>query len=99
LVLTLNAIYALHDRYFNCCLPTRKLIGKERHGARVKKTFDTAKTPVARLLDTNVLSPEQVQQLQAYQAAQDPLALRNQLEALLSRSATPASTARPVKAV
>jgi len=95
----LNSIYALHDRYFNCCLPTRKLIGKERHGARVKKTFDTAKTPVARLLDTNVLSPEQVQQLQVCQSAQDPLALRNQLEALLSRSATPASTARPVEAV
>ena len=50
----LNSIYALHDRYFNFCLPTCKLIGKERHGARVKKTFDTAKTPVARLIESGV---------------------------------------------
>ena len=95
----LNSIYALHDRYFNCCLPTRKLIGKERRGARVKKTFDTAKTPVARLIELGVLRPEQTGRLQAYQTSQDPLALHNQLQALLSQPVTPASATRPVEAM
>jgi len=93
-------LYALHDRYFNFCLPTRKLIGKERRGARVKKTFDTAKTPVARLIESGVLSSEQTQRLQAYQSSQDPLTLHNQLEMMLSRP-VPSSTdtAEPVEAV
>ncbi|WP_052835830.1 hypothetical protein [Thermobacillus composti] len=96
----LNSIYALHDRYFNFCLPTRKLIGKERRGARVKKTFDTAKTPVARLIESGVLSSEQTQRLQAYPSSQDPLTLHNQLEMMLSRP-VPSSTdtAEPVEAV
>jgi len=96
----LNSIYALHDRYFNFCLPTRKLIGKERRGARVKKTFDTAKTPVARLIESGVLSSEQTQRLQAYQSSQDPLTLHNQLEMMLSRP-VPSSTdtAEPEEAV
>lgn len=95
----LNTIYALHDRYFNCCLPTRKLIGKERHGARVKKTFDTAKTPVARLIESGALSPKKTKRLQAYQKSQDPLALHNQLEALLSSPVTADSCPHPVQAV
>ena len=81
----LNALYALHDRYFNFCLPTRKLIAKQRRGARIKKTFDTAKTPVARFIESGALSREQIQRLQAYQASQDPLAIHHQLEEMLSR--------------
>ncbi|WP_245605589.1 hypothetical protein [Thermicanus aegyptius] len=95
----LNSIYALHDRYFNGCLPTRKLIGKERRGARVKKKFDTAKTSAQRLIESGVLTPEQTQRLQAYRTSQDPLALRNQLEAMLSQPVTSPSAARPVEAV
>src|SRR5690606_4990233 len=89
----LNAIYTLHDRYFNFCLPTRKLIGKERIGARVKKTFDSARCPAVRLLETDALLPEQAQQLQAIRGSQDPLTLHEQLEALLSQPVTFASPA------
>ncbi|SMF65205.1 hypothetical protein SAMN02744102_04392, partial [Paenibacillus barengoltzii] len=60
---------------------------------------DTAKTPVARLIELGVLRPEQTQRLQAYQTSQDPLALHNQLEALLSQPVTPASATRPVEAM
>ena len=95
----LNSIDALHDRYFNCCLPTRKLIGKELRGARVKKTFDTAKTPAQRLIESGVLTPEQTQRLLAYRTSQDPLALRNQLEAMLTQPVTSPSAARPVEAM
>lgn len=96
----LNSIYALHDLYFNYCLPTRKLIRKERCGGRVKKTFDTARTPATRLIETNALSPEQIQKLKACQTAQDPLTLHRQLEKVLSRPVTSATTAiYPEKAV
>jgi len=95
----LNTIYALHDRYFNCCLPTRKLIGKERRGAHVQKTFDTAKPPVTRLIESGVLAPEQTQQLLAFQSSQDPLALHDQLEKMLSYPAASRSSAPPVEAV
>jgi len=95
----LNSIYDLHDRYFNFCLPTRKLIGKQRHGARVKKTFDTAKAPAMRLIETNTLSPEQTQQLQAIRGSQDPLSLHMQLEALLAQPVTYASPIEQEEAV
>jgi transposase InsO family protein len=95
----LNAIYSLHDRYFNFCLPTRKLVGKERHGARVKKTFDTAKAPAVRLIETDTLSPEQAQQLQSLRGSQDPLTLHKQLEALLTQPATSASPTQQEEAV
>ena len=87
----LNSIYKLHDQYFNYCLPTRKLIRKERHGARVKKTFDTAKAPAVRLIETDALSTEQAQQLQATRDSQDPLTLHKQLGDLLAQPATSAS--------
>jgi len=95
----LNAIYALHDRYFNCCLPTRKLISKERRGAHVRKTFDTAKPPVTRLIESGVLAPEETQRLLAYQSSQDPLALHDQLEKMLFCPVTSSTTAQPVEAV
>jgi len=95
----LNALYDLHDRYYNFCLPTRKLIKKQRQGSRVKKTFDTAKTPVERLIESGTLSPVQIQWLREFQASQDPLALHRQLEVLLSHPETSANvTPKPVMA-
>lgn len=87
----LNAIYALHDPYFNCCLPTRKLISKERSGASVKKKFDTAKSPAARLIETKVLDAQQIEKLSDLCTSLDPLTLHKQLESLLSQ---PAPTTR-----
>ena len=81
----LNTIYALHDRYANFCLPMRKLIGKERHGARVRKTFDAAKSPVVRLIESGALTETQAEQLQLIRMSIDPLSLHHQLEAILTQ--------------
>lgn len=49
---------ALKDVYLNLCplinyyYPSVKITGKERIGAKVKKTYDTPKTPVQRLLES-----------------------------------------------
>src|SRR5690606_5573469 len=72
---------------------------KQRQGSRVKKTFDTAKTPVERLIESGTLSPVQIQWLREFQASQDPLALHRQLEVLLSHPETSANvTPKPVMA-
>lgn len=83
----LNRIYDLHDRYANFCLPMRKLIRKERHGARIKKTFDIARSPAMRLLESNVLSASQAEFLRANLLSQDPLSLHKQLETLIAEPA------------
>ena len=46
----LNAIYAISRLYKNFFQPTIKLIGKERVAGRVKRVYDKARTPYARLM-------------------------------------------------
>jgi transposase InsO family protein len=95
----LNTIYSLHDRYANFCLPMRKLIRKERHGARVKKTFDTAKAPVVRLIDSEALTSAQAEQLQSIRASLDPLALHKHLESLLAQPVSSVCSNRQEEAI
>jgi len=52
----LNQLYELLDLYNNFFQPSMKLQSKERHGARVKKTYDKARTPYQRLLDSSFIS-------------------------------------------
>ncbi|MHB9146005.1 MAG: hypothetical protein ACYC5Y_11790 [Symbiobacteriia bacterium] len=41
----LNQVYDCLDPYANLYLPSRKVVGKARDGAHVRKTYDTAQTP------------------------------------------------------
>lgn len=79
----LNHVYACLDRYANLFLPMRKLIAKHRLGSRTRKAYDAAKSPVRRILELVDLTPEQRLHLETQLAAEDPLALHRQLEALL----------------
>ena len=54
----LNQLYELLDLYNNFFQPSMKLQSKERHGARVKKTYDQARTPYQRLLASSFVSAE-----------------------------------------
>jgi len=47
---TLRRIHNLMALYQNYFQPSRKLLKKQRIGARVRKTYDTAQTPAQRLL-------------------------------------------------
>jgi hypothetical protein len=40
-VAALRAVYGPYDRLLNCFYPCRKVLSKERRGAKVKKTYDT----------------------------------------------------------
>jgi transposase InsO family protein len=91
----LNAIYDLHDQYANHFLPMRKLVGKERHGTRVCKRYDQAKTPVMRLIDSGILTTEQAERLLSLRSSLDPLALHTQLERALATPAPAPASLQP----
>ena len=60
----------------NFFYPSAKLISKERHGARVHKTYDDPKTPYQRLLESPDLSDTVKQQLRYRASLLHPVKLR-----------------------
>lgn len=90
----LNQLYEPLDLYTNFFQPSMKLKSKERHGARVKKKYDKARTPYQRLLDSSFIKAETKQQLRARYHALNPAQLKRQIEGLQRKLlATAVSTA------
>ena len=81
----LNELYAQLRLYSNFFQPVMKLIGKERTGAKVKKTYDRARTPYQRLLDSSALSAPAKRQLRAQYAALNPAELKRRIVQLQTR--------------
>lgn len=95
----LNQVYACLDPYVNLFLPMRKVIAKERCGSRLRKRYDTARTPFQRLSETNTLTLKARVVLQHQLKTLNPLALHRQLEDLLNKGPSPAlpeSRATPI---
>lgn len=84
----LNWVYAGLDSYANFFLPMRKVISKQRHGSRVRKRYDQARTPLQRLFNAGVIDPETEELLQNHIQTINPLALRRQLDSLLQNGPT-----------
>ena len=79
----LNRVYQLVRCYVNFFQPVMQLQHKSRHGARVHKVYDTARTPYRRLQETGVLTPEQ-QELMAMQYLRlNPVRLLDQINRAL----------------
>jgi predicted component of type VI protein secretion system len=57
-----------------------KLQSKERLGSTVKKTYDTARTPYQRVLESNQVSQESKDRLQAQYRTLNPVALLRHIE-------------------
>jgi hypothetical protein len=62
-----------------------KLIGKERVGAKVKKTYDRPRTPYQRLARSGALSRQATQQLRTQYASLNPAELKRTIVRLQSR--------------
>jgi transposase InsO family protein len=80
------ALQAVHERlrlYVNFFQPIRKLVSKDRHGARVVKRYDRAQTPYRRLLASGVLTSERSAALTAQYQGFNPLRLRADLQTRL----------------
>jgi len=81
----LNRIYGLVRSYTNFFQPVMKLMRKTRHGAKVRKTYDIARTPYQRLLDAGVLDPQQRLALDQHYHRLDPVKLRAQIDNSLDK--------------
>lgn len=57
-----------------------KLQSKERLGSTVKKTYDTARTPYQRVLESEQVSQESKDRLQAQYRTLNPVALLRHIE-------------------
>jgi hypothetical protein len=76
---SLNRVYDLIRLYVNFFQPVMKLVNKTRHGAKVHKVYDRARTPYQRLLETDVLKEAKRQQLAATYYALNPVWLLKQI--------------------
>jgi hypothetical protein len=89
-------LYRLVRLWVNFFQPVRKLVSKERVGAKVVKRFDAARTPYQRVLAADVLTADQRGMLDATFQRQNPVQLRKQIDgalealwALAERSGSP----------
>lgn len=77
----LTELWPLVSLQVNLFLPQQKLIAKVRTGAVVKKTYDTAATPVQRLLNdhADIVDPHDRQRLEELLKTTDLIALRHRI--------------------
>lgn len=88
-IIWLNQVYGLLDPYANLVLPSLKVIEKTREGSKLKRRYDSAKTPLERLIEKGALEKGAQRALEVRQKRLNPLALRRKLRALLSKGPTP----------
>jgi hypothetical protein len=78
----LTELYRALRLYVNCFQPSIKLQEKQRERKKVHCIYDTAKTPLQRLLLSGVLPAHKQQELTEVAQALDPIRLFEQLEQL-----------------
>jgi hypothetical protein len=78
----LNEIYAVLRLYKNFFLPTIKLASKTRVDGRIKRTYDKARTPYQRVMDSRQIDRKTKQQLKATYEALNPAELHRHLSQL-----------------
>ncbi len=81
----LDMVYDCLRLYVNFFQPVMKLVAKTRHGAKVHKVYDEARTPYQRLLESSVLTEAKQQQLAAMYHGLNPVALLRQINENLER--------------
>ena len=78
----LQNLYDVVRVYVNFFQPSMKLVSKEREGAKVKKTYDTAQTPYHRVLADEHVSAEAKAQLTCEYLTLNPVALLRKMKRL-----------------
>lgn len=79
----LNRIWALDEKLQNLVFTQQKLLEKHREGAKVKKRFDKAATPLDRLIDSGVLSAQRRTALLRQRNKVKPAALGAEIDRLV----------------
>jgi hypothetical protein len=78
----LNDIYAVLRLYKNFFLPTIKLASKTRVNGRIKRSYDQARTPYQRLMESRQIDRKAKQQLKATYESLNPAELQRRLSDL-----------------
>jgi hypothetical protein len=78
----LNEIYAVLRLYKNFFLPTMKLASKTRVNGRIKRTYDQARTPYQRLMESRQMDHKTKRQLKATYQVLNPAELQRRLSQL-----------------
>jgi hypothetical protein len=78
----LAALYQPLELYTNFFQPSMKLKSKERHGARVTKKYDKARTPYQRVLESGFIDEVTKEQLRQRYESLNPAQLKRQIERL-----------------
>lgn len=73
-------VYGLNNLYVNFFQPIRKVVGKERSGAKVKKSYDEAQTPYERMLAAEVLTAEKRTEMERLFRTLNPVKLRAEID-------------------
>jgi hypothetical protein len=95
-VAALNALYRHELRLFqNLFLPSIKLIGNERVGARLRRRYDPPCTPLERLQACPVADPTTVASWVALRDHFDPFALSQVIDRKIERLVSLATVPRP----
>lgn len=81
----LNRLHPLITRYMNFFQPVMQLQHKHRQGARVRKVYDSPRTPYRRLLEQKVLSPDQEKRLTHEYLSLNPVKLLKNINVELER--------------
>lgn len=81
----IKEILKLVELYVNFFQPIMKKIKKERIGAKVKKWYDTAKTPYQRILKSGALKREEKEKLKFLYESLNPLDLKRKIDRLTKK--------------
>jgi len=81
----LEQLYALWTLQLNFLRPVRKLVSKQRQGARVTKRYDRPRTPYQRLLASGSISVDTQARLDTLLDRVNPASLHRRIEDLLVR--------------
>jgi hypothetical protein len=81
----MEMIYTIARFYINFFQPTMKLYHKTRHGAKVYKVYEKAKTPYQRLLEWDVLTDAKRVELGSIYTDLNPVLLLKQLNGYLEQ--------------
>src|SRR5260370_29102556 len=76
------ALYEPLELYTNFFQPSMKLKSKERHGARVIKKYDKARTPYQRVLESSFIDQVTKEQLRQRYQLINPAQLKRQNDSL-----------------
>ncbi len=80
----IGQLYSLTRLQLNFLRPVRKLVGKERHGARLRKVYDAPRTPYRRLLESGVLEDSVAKRLEEQFLDINPAGLQRRIKLALS---------------